>query len=238
MTKTIPAVRAFIGAFDSALLVGEDLSHSVNTVCFSPCFKDLLLALIENDAFSPEMGHQFSAAGAIEGLSACRRLRSGLNSSLSSFFTLLSELLSAFDASVGTAWSKFAAKVQQSSLAKKRLLSVLLSGPDEAFYAALVDQLIVGDPHAVHPPSSYRQSAGFVVSTEDDQSVEAVMTHSTFTSIRVVEDSLEPHQTLLKDMYSASGHCVCLIDQNVERFYGEKLEHYYDFHGIPLDKLV
>ncbi|MEM6869040.1 MAG: sedoheptulose 7-phosphate cyclase [Cyanobacteria bacterium P01_C01_bin.121] len=238
MTKTIPAVRAFIGAFDSALLVGEDLSHSVNTVCFSPCFKDLLLALIENDAFSPEMGHQFSAAGAIEGLSACRRLRSGLNSSLSSFFTLLSELLSAFDASVGTAWSKFAAKVQQSSLAKKRLLSVLLSGPDEAFYAALVDQLIVGDPHAVHPTSSYRQSAGFVVSTEDDQSVEAVMTHSTFTSIRVVEDSLEPHQTLLKDMYSASGHCVCLIDQNVERFYGEKLEHYFDFHGIQLDKLV
>ena len=238
MTQTIPAVRAFIDTFDSAPLNDKDLNHAINTVCFSPNFKDLLLTLIKSDAFSPELGQQFVAAGAIEGLAPCRRLRSGLSSSLSSFFTLLSELLSAFDLSVGAEWSKFASRLQQDSLAKKRLLSVLLSGPEESFYAALVDQLIVSDPHAVHPTSSYRQSAGFVVSTEDDQAVEAVMTHSTFTSIRVVEDSLEPHQTLIKDMYSASGRCVCLIDQNVERFYGEKIEHYFDFHGIQLDKLV
>lgn len=238
MTKTIPAVRAFIDTFDSTLLAKEDLSQAIDATCFSPSFKNLLLALIESDAFAPELGLQFAAAGAIEGLSACRRLRSALNSSLSSFFTLLCDLLSAFDVSVGAEWSQFAARVQSSSLAKKRLLSVLLSGPEEAFYATLVDRLIVNDPHAVHPTSSYRQSAGYVVSTKDDQAVEAVMTHSTFTSIRVVEDSLEPQQTLIKDMYSASGRCVCLIDKNVERFYGEKIEHYFDFHGIQLNKLV
>ncbi|MEO0885694.1 MAG: sedoheptulose 7-phosphate cyclase [Cyanobacteria bacterium J06648_10] len=238
MTKTIPAVRVFIDTFDSAILADKDLSNAIDTVCFSPSFKDLLLALIESEAFAPELGQQFVAAGAIDGLAPCRRLRSGLNSSLASFFALLSELLSAFDVSVGVAWSEFASRVQLSSLAKKRLLSVLLSGPEESFYAALVDQLIVSNPHAVHPTSSYRQSAGFVVSTDDDQAVEAVMTHSTFTSIRVLEDSLEPHQTLISDMYSASGRCICLIDQNVERFYGEKIEHYFDFHSIQLDKLV
>jgi 3-dehydroquinate synthetase len=42
----------------------------------------------------------------------------------------------------------------------------------------------------------------------------------------------------LRDMYVASGRCVCLVDQNVERFYGEQIEHYFNFHGIQLDKLV
>ncbi|MEL7052185.1 MAG: hypothetical protein AAGM45_10420 [Cyanobacteria bacterium J06588_5] len=149
MTKTIPAVRVFIDTFDSAILADKDLSNAIDTVCFSPSFKDLLLALIESEAFAPELGQQFVAAGAIDGLAPCRRLRSGLNSSLASFFALLSELLSAFDVSVGVAWSEFASRVQLSSLAKKRLLSVLLSGPEESFYAALVDQLIVSNPHAV-----------------------------------------------------------------------------------------
>ena len=238
MTKTIPAVRAFIDTFDSALLAEEDLNYAIDTVCFSSSFKNLLLVLIESDAFAPELGQQFATVGAIDGLAPCRRLSRGLNSSLASFFTLLSDLLSAFNLAVGLEWCKFAARVRQSSSAQKRLLSVLLSGPEEAFYAELVDRLVVTNPHAIYPTSSYRQSAGFVVSSKDDQAVEAVMTHSTFTSIRVLENSLDPQETVLSDMYSAAGRCVCLIDQNVERFYGEKIDRYFEFHGIQLDKLV
>ncbi|MEL7476181.1 MAG: sedoheptulose 7-phosphate cyclase, partial [Cyanobacteria bacterium J06555_12] len=31
---------------------------------------------------------------------------------------------------------------------------------------------------------------------------------------------------------------VCLVDRNVETYYGEQIEHYFDHHGIKLDKLV
>ncbi|MEL6554530.1 MAG: sedoheptulose 7-phosphate cyclase [Cyanobacteria bacterium J06621_11] len=128
--------------------------------------------------------------------------------------------------------------MQQSSSAHRRLLAVLLTGPEEAFYADLVDRLVSTDPHSIYPTSSYRKSAGFVVSSEDGDAVEAVMTHSTFTSIRVIENVLDPQETVLRDIYITSGRCVCLVDQNVEGFYGEQIDHYFNYHDIQLDKLV
>lgn len=113
-----------------------------------------------------------------------------------------------------------------------------MHGPAGKFYRELAEKLVETDPHAIYPTSSYRQSQGFVVSTDDDQTVEAVMTSSTFTSIRVLENVLEPQQPLLRDMYIAAGRCVCLLDQNVERFYGEQIEHYFNYHGIQLETLV
>jgi 3-dehydroquinate synthase len=167
MTKTLSAVRAFIDAFDSSLLADE-VDQALHAVCFSPCFKDLLLALVETKAYSPELGQQFAAAGAIRGLAPCRRLRSGLNAPLGGFFHLLSELLSSFNLAVGLTWSQFAVRVQQSSRSQQRLLTLLLSGPEGEFYADLVDRLVATDPHAIYPTSSFRESAGFVVSAEDD----------------------------------------------------------------------
>jgi 3-dehydroquinate synthetase len=238
MTKTIAAVRAFIETFDSQPLAHGDLDRAIDSVCFSPRFKDVLLALVETDAFSPALGQEFAAAGAIQGLAPCRKLCSGLNSPLGSFFHLFAELLSAFNLAVGMEWKVFAARVQPSPRGQRRLLSWLLTGPDADFFSALAEGLVSTDPHGIYPTSSYRHSAGFVVSTEDDQAVEAVMTHSTFTSIRVLENVLHPQQTILSDMYIASGRCVCLVDQNVERYYGEQLEHYFESHSIRLDKLV
>ncbi len=238
MTKTISAVRAFIDTFDGHALADDNLGQGLDVILGSPCFKDLLLTLIENEAFSPALGQQFAAAGAIQGLAPCRQLQSSLNSQLGRFFHLFAELLSAFNVAVGLEWSTFATRVQQSSWAKRRLLTLLLAGPEGDFYGNLVEQLVITDPHTIYPTSSYRRSTGFVVSTEDDQVVEAVMTHSTFTSIRVLENVLNPEQTVLRDVYSASGRCVCLVDQNVDRFYGEQVNHYFNFHGIQLDKLV
>ncbi|MBE9059836.1 hypothetical protein [cf. Phormidesmis sp. LEGE 11477] len=113
MTKPISvAIRAFIDTFDSTLLADEDLDHVLETVCLSAGFEDLLLSLIENNAYAPELGQQFAVAGAIRGLAPCRRLRSGLNTPVGSSLNLLSKLLSAFDLVVGLAWSKLALRVQ------------------------------------------------------------------------------------------------------------------------------
>jgi 3-dehydroquinate synthase len=238
MTKTTSAIKAFIETYDSKPLTYQDLASAVEALCCSTTFRDLLLALIDTKAFSDELGQSFALAGAIQGLSACRQLRSSLNTSLSRFFGLLAELVSAFDMAAGLEWSAFADRVHQSALGQKKLLAVLTSGQDGAFYEALAAQLVVNDPHAIYPTSSYRESQAHVVSTADDQTIEAVMTSRTFTSIKVLENSLDPQQPVLRDMYISHGRCVCLVDQNVERYYGEQIERYFFHHGIHLDKLV
>ncbi|MEM6432693.1 MAG: sedoheptulose 7-phosphate cyclase [Cyanobacteria bacterium P01_D01_bin.115] len=238
MTSTTSAVKAFIAAYDSQSLVDKDLRHTTENLFSSSPFRELLLALINAPAFAPELGQEFAVADAIEGLAACRRLRSCLNSSLSQFSSLLSELLGAFDEAVGAIWSNWADQIRQSPLGQEKLLQVLIQGSEGDYYRELAAHLVEADPHAIHPTSSYRHSKGYVVSTDNDQTVEAVMTASTFTSIRVLENVLDPQQPILRDTYIAAGRCVCLIDQNVERFYGEQVEHYFAHHGIHLDKLV
>ncbi|NEQ30602.1 MAG: sedoheptulose 7-phosphate cyclase [Leptolyngbya sp. SIO4C5] len=238
MTKTTSAVKAFIASYSSGPLTYQNLESAVESICCSPQFRKLLLSLISSSAFSEALGSEFASVGAIKGLSACRRLRSGLNFSLRHFFSLLAEMLSAFDLAAGMEWSKFVQRLYASDLGQQKLLDTLLNSPEKTFYSELANQLVATNPHAIYPTSSYRQSRGYVVSTDDDQAVEAVMHSSTFTSIRVVENSLNPEEALLRDVYRPLGRCVCLIDQNVERFYGEQVEHYFHHHGIRLDKLV
>jgi len=238
MTKITSAVKDFIGNYDSNPLKNEDLYQAVEAICCSPSFRSLLLTLINNPAFSEALGAEFASAGAIQGLSACRKLRTGLNTSLSRFFGLLAELTAAFSVTAGVEWTAFANRLYHADLGQEKLLAFLLRSSEQDFYRELADRLVETDPHAIYPTSSYRESQGYVVSTSDDQVVEAVMHSSTFTSIKVLENVLDPQQPLLRDTYIALGRCVCLVDLNVERYYGEQIEHYFDHHGIPLEKLV
>ena len=238
MTKTTSAVKNFIATYDYEVLTYQNLDNAVEAICCSKSFKNLLLSLIEAPAFSKELGDEFAAISAIEGLSACRSLRSCLNLSLSNFFGLLKQLVVAFDMAAGIEWSRFADRIHKSNFSQEKLLSVLLSSEEKAFYEELAFRLVETDPHAIYPTSSYRESEASVVSTEDDRTIEAVMTSRTFTSIKVIENSLDPQQTELRDVYLPLGRCVCLVDQNVENYYGEQIEHYFAHHGIELDKLV
>ncbi|MGF1538687.1 MAG: sedoheptulose 7-phosphate cyclase [Elainellaceae cyanobacterium] len=123
-------------------------------------------------------------------------------------------------------------------MSDRKLLKQLLRTPDADFYRVLASRLVEENPHAVFPTSSYRESQGFVVNTADDQTIEAVVSAKTFASIKLVDHSLDPEQPLLRNMYVPLGRCVCLVDQNVEVYYGEQIEHYFDHHGIALEKIV
>lgn len=238
MTKTTSAIKAFIAKYDGETLADRNLDLAVEAICCSEHFRSLLLSLINSPAFSQQLGQEFAAVGAVKGLSACRRLRSCLNLSLSSFFGLLSELISAFDEAIGTDWYIFADRIYISDLGETKLLNRLLDSQEREFYQELSARLVEENPHAVYPTSSYRESRGYVESTTDDRTIEAVVSSSTFTSIKLIDNTLSPEQTILRDTYVALGRCVCLVDQNVERYYGEQLEHYFDYHGIHLEKLV
>ncbi|MGB3402344.1 MAG: sedoheptulose 7-phosphate cyclase [Microcoleaceae cyanobacterium] len=238
MTKTTSAVKAFIDTFDREPLTYQDLNQAVEAICSSESFRNLLISLIETDAFSPELGEEFASVGAIESLSACRSLRSCLNFSLNRFFSLLAELISGFDQTIGTEWLTFARQMHSSNRGNRKLLDRLVNTENGQFYQDLADRLVTENPHAVYPTSSYREGRGSVVSTADDQTIEAVVSSSTFTSIKLIDNSLDPEQPLLRDTYAPLGRCVCLVDQNVDGYFGEQLEHYFDYHGIHLDKLV
>ncbi len=238
MTKTTSAVKAFIDTYDNEPLAHQDLDHAVEAICCSTPFRTVLLSLIDNDAFSSNLGTEFASAEAVDGLSACRRLRSCLNFPLSTFFGLFTQLIAAFDKAAGDEWSTFSDRIYCSNLREDKLLERLLRTPDGEFYRAFAARLVEENPHAVYPTSSYRESQGYVVSTAGDQTIEAVVSAQTFASIKLVDHSLDPEQLLLRNMYIPLGRCVCLVDQNVERYYGEQLEHYFDHHGIELEKIV
>lgn len=236
--NTTSAIRSFISTQDAELLARQSLESRISILCASESFESLLLALINSPAFSETLGEEFSAAGAVKGISACRSLRSCLNFSLGRFFGSLAELISAFDSSAGNQWYALANQVYQSHLKDEKLLTYLLRGDRQTFYSNLAKRLVKTNPHAIYPTSSYRESAGFAHSTADDQTIEAVVSSSTFATIKIVDNTLDLEQTLLRDTYIACDRCVCLIDQNVELSYGKQIEHYFDYHGIPLEKLV
>ena len=238
MTKTTSAVQAFISKLDCEPLVRQDLEGAIEAICCSEQFKSLVLSLIDSPAFSQELGAEFAEVDAVKGLSACRKLRSCLNLSLSNFFGTLAELLTAFDEAKGQQWYEFANRIHSWGLGQTKLISYLQDGSQGEFYRDLEERLVEENPHAIYPTSNYRESRGYVESTDNDETIEAVMRSSTFTSIRVVDHSLNPDQLMLRDMYISHGRCVCLVDQNVERYFGEQLEHYFDYHNIKLEKLV
>ena len=238
MTKTTSAVKAFISTYDCELLAEQHLNSAVEAICINEQFKSLLLALIDSPAFSKELGKEFAEVGAVEGLAACRKLRSCLNLSLSDFFGLLAQLCSAFDKTVGSKFYTFANRIHDSEIKDTKLIDRLLQTPNREFYQDLAKRLVTENPHAIYPTSNFRESRGYVESTADDQIIEAVVRSSTFTSVRVVDNCLNHEQLMLRDMYVSHGRCVCIVDKNVDRYYGEQLEHYFDYHDIKLDKLV
>ncbi|MEL6442119.1 MAG: sedoheptulose 7-phosphate cyclase [Cyanobacteria bacterium J06621_8] len=238
MTKTTSAVKAFISKHDCELLAYQNLHNAVEAICCDEQFRNLLLALINSPAFSKTLGTEFAEVDAVKGISACRKLRGCLNLSLSLFFGTLAELFAAFDEATGEDWYAFANKIHPSELGQTKLLDYLLASSQQDFYRDLAKNLVEENPHAIYPTSNYRESRGYVESTADDQIIEAVVSSSTFTSVRVIDNSLDVEESTLRDIYISHGRCVCLVDKNVDSYFGEQIEHYFDYHGIKLDKLV
>ena len=94
------------------------------------------------------------------------------------------------------------------------------------------------DPHAVYPTSIYRHSNGLTLATPDSQTIEALMTTSLTTTIKITRGVLEPTNNILSNVYKPLGRCVAVVDDKVIIHYGEKLKQYFDHHGIDLVTLI
>ena len=260
-------IISFLETFDHADLAGEavhdgkagqadqlggntnqHLHQQLQEIFSSTPFQALLVALVEAPAFSLSFGRQFAAEHAVGAISSCRVLRGALNLPMQHFFDLLGQLFASFPhhaAALQAAplWQQFAAQVRAvPDVADAKVVTFAtrqLANPTaQSFYAELAARLETDTPHAVYPTSNYRESNGSVESTADDQTIEAVMSVSTFSTIKIVDHSIDVAQSVLKNIYQPLGRCICLVDENVEQFYGEQLAVYFKHHGIALHKLV
>eukprot|EP01047_Picozoa_sp_COSAG01_P019675 COSAG01_NODE_1100_length_11694_cov_24.520138_1_plen_915_part_00 len=105
-------------------------------------------------------------------------------------------------------------------------------------YIANASYLESADPHAVYPTSTYRQCNGLTHATADASTIEAVMSTSITTTIRIQHGVLDPANRLLHDVYKPLGRAVAVIDDKVEKFFGAELSAYFDANGIQLKKMV
>merc|ERR1719201_1710073 len=94
------------------------------------------------------------------------------------------------------------------------------------------------DPHAVYPTSIYRQCDALTLATENASTIEAIMSTSITTTIKITRNVLDPTNRLLYDVYKPLGRCVSVIDDKVEALYGSALDKYFATHKINLVKLV
>lgn len=94
------------------------------------------------------------------------------------------------------------------------------------------------DPHAVYPTSIYRHCNGLTLAAADSKTIEAVMSTSITTSIRITNKVLHPSNKTLINTYLPFGRCVAIIDDKVILHYGEELQKYFDHFGVELVKLI
>lgn len=100
------------------------------------------------------------------------------------------------------------------------------------------EALVNIDAHAVYPTSIYRHCDGLTLATPDSQTIEAVMSTTLTTTIKITKGVLDPSNRILADVYQPLGRCVALIDDKVVGIYGEQLEEYFNHHGIELTQLI
>merc|ERR1719211_774563 len=119
-----------------------------------------------------------------------------------------------------------------------RQLATELPSKIRAAYFDNAALLEVADAHAVYPTSIYRQCDALTLATPDASTIEAVMSTTLTTTIKIARNVLDPSNTLLSSVYTPLGRCVAVVDDKVDKLYGAELDAYFEAHGINFTKLV
>ena len=238
MKKVVQEIKYFIDKFDYSLLNTKDLNTSLMKVIEDQNFQDFLKTITKIDTYSEDIGNEFQKEDAIKGLSNIKILKSALNHKSYFFLQNLSDLIFSFDKDKGNVWRDFAERIKKINISDIKILDLALKSKARLDYTDLKDIYEMTNPHALYPTSSYRESYGYTYSTKNYQHIEAVMGLKTFTTLKVENNTLDPDNTILRDIYKSFKRCVCLVDQNVEENFSETISKYFSHHNIKLEKLV
>ena len=168
-------------------------------------FENLLINLTEINPYDVKIANEFSKLNAISSLPHLRILKTSLNLTTERFFLELSHLVMPFNKDLSKNLKFLSTSISETEFGNSKLISNLLNSSKHDFYKQLILNYEQKNPLALYPTSSYRNSNGHVVSSNDYQQIEATMNLNTFTSIKVEEDTLNVDNHLLRDNYKSFG---------------------------------
>ena len=237
-------VDTAVAAADEIMtLVGPGLSDgdaAIKALLEHPQVKQLLFAMSRLPVFSDEMAAAFKDNLIVLGM--LKQIKYFHALPMSTFAIALARLTEARlgGGTTDKPYNAFVEAVIESPNGQRRLdrVSRSLTAEIRAEYQNNADHLEQADPHAIYPTSIFRQCNGCTNATPDASVIEAVMSTSITTTIRIEHGVLNPDNLILYQIYKPLGRVVAIIDDKVEKHFGADLDRYFSSHGIDLKKLV
>lgn len=212
----------------------EGVTQAVVDILQIPDVCNLLMTLIHWDNFDEETGDQ-----AIDVLAAVKVLRYFLNLPLGYVTSNLMHLVRAFGLPAES-WETLNESVMEDiTIAQLNIKSLIKFNPTlREVWGDTAKTMETKNPHLVFPTSIYQTSAGSTFSSADSSKIEAFLSCTKTSSIRIMNHVLSGDSTYLRDLYKPLGRCVAVVDKTVDQCWGKQIEEYFANQGIPLVKLV
>ena len=202
---------------------------------------DLLVCLSRLPVFDKEFANSFNHD--LDILAIVKKLKYYNNLPLAQNLQLLQQLLARYGVENKTYNGAYFHLVRKAGeFAATRFNDYVQENAIEMMYGTLYKNNTYSlekiDPHAIYPTSIYRHCDGLTLASKDSKSIEAVMSTTLTTSIKITKNVLDLENKNLINIYLPLGRCVAIIDDKVIEHYGEKLEAYFDHYGVKLIKLI
>eukprot|EP00168_Porphyra_purpurea_P000426 TRINITY_DN1046_c0_g1_i4.p1 TRINITY_DN1046_c0_g1~~TRINITY_DN1046_c0_g1_i4.p1 ORF type:complete len:888 (+),score=310.47 TRINITY_DN1046_c0_g1_i4:440-3103(+) len=220
-----------------------DTKTSLETVLAIPALSTFLLRCSRADVFDSSVAADFSSnTKDLCMLRSLKQLKYFYNLPAGQLMQLLAGVVASDDVVAAKPWTALAERVLADEELCTMLIKHLIIGKTaskslKAIYEENAQYLLENDPHALYPTSIYRQGSGHVTSSDDSSRIEGVMSTTITTSIEIVRDVLNPKNHQLRDMYKPLKRCVAVVDERLDKLYGQKLSDYFLAHDIAFEKM-
>jgi len=209
-----------------------DTTSAVVQVLETKQMSALLIRLLRWNDFEMEAGQN-----SIDVLACAKVLRYFLNLPLGYVTSNMMKLVTAFGDDA-TKWNDLNERVM-ADCANVNVKYLIRFNPSlKKIYGKLSKDMERINPHLVYPTSIYQTAGGQCFSSSDSSKIEAFLTTQKTSSIRIESNLLSTSSTTLRDLYKPLSRCVAVIDKTVYGLWGDKIEQYFQFHGIELVCLV
>ena len=237
-TQILASMRAALKAMNGILSTGKSAEDRLKDAL---CDEDVRYALVSLSRL-PVFSHDFGLAfkDDLDLLHTLKQLKYFWNLPQSQLAILMANLARRVDPASAEAFDAFTEQLCQSPAHLRAIKEVSKELPSDmhALYMDNAAYLEDADAHAVYPTSIYRQCDALTLATKDASTIEAVMSTTITTTIKIARKVLDPSNHLLFDMYKPLGRCVAVVDDKVDEHYGAEIDNYFATHNIEFTKLV
>lgn len=237
-SEILSAVKGALKAMQAILQQTCAPKERLLKMLCEPKIRSMLTSVSQLPVFSFEMGSAFKDN--LDLLLALKQIKYFWSIPQSQLVILFEQLAKQLSPEMAPLLAEFGEALLQTPEHTEMIKRLRDELPAEVRSAYLdnAEYLETADAHAVYPTSIYRQCDALTLATEDASTIEAVMSTTLTTTIKIARKVLDPSNTLLSNVYKPLGRCVAVVDDKVEELYGKELEAYFAHHGIEYKKMV